>query len=60
MWRVPSGAHDAPMFPLANYEATRTLVDDRIGDLRRAAGEDTHPTHRRPPARRRHLSRWFR
>jgi hypothetical protein len=46
------------MFPLTNYEATKTLVDDRIGDLRRA-GDDTYPTYR-TSARRRHLSRWFR
>ncbi len=53
-------AHHVPMFPLINYEATRTLVDERIGDLRRAAGEDTHPTRRRPPARRRNPYHWFR
>jgi hypothetical protein len=51
-------AHDASMLPLSNYEATKTLVDDRIGDLRRA-GDDTYPTYR-TSARRRHLSRWFR
>ena len=54
------------MFPLSNYEAARTLVDERIGDLRRAAGDSTRPTrpigpgHRRWAARRGHLSRWFR
>jgi hypothetical protein len=51
------------MFPLSNYEATRTFVADRISDIHRAAGDATRPTrpaHRRPLVRRGHLSRLFR